>query len=486
MNNSRAKKMLKDVALFSVASFGPKLLSFFLVPLYTTVLSTEEYGIFDLLNTVYSLMLPVFMLDISDAILIYTVEMKNDTLHKVSPLAYGTKILGMSSALLSGAAIIIAAFSNRKTIYIYIVYVVAQYIVNALYNNLLAYLRGIDDVITVVVASIIHSLVTLLSNVIFIVGTKWGIYGLLIASLLGGIVADAFISLKINLIPELKRTEKLSKNERKAMLKYSIPLIFTGLAWWVNSSSDRLFISAFIGVGLNGIYAVANKIPTILSACHSIIYQAMQLSVFKESKAEDKSEYYLRLYRIYAFLMTFACSILISLDKLIARFLFKGDFYIAWKFSPALLISIAIYSIAGYMTTIYAAGKKTSLIATSTVCGAVVNTILNAVLIPKFELFGAVIATAIGYFSIWGIMMWNAREIMNTKSECIRSVFGFVILACQWIALIWIDKFIYIQFFFMTIIVILYFSTINELYLITINLIRELILEIRKGKNEPT
>ena len=483
MNNSRSKKLLKDVALFSVASFGPKLLSFFLVPLYTTVLSTEAYGTFDLLNTVYSLMLPVFMLDISDAILIYTVEMKNDALHRASPLAYGTKILEMSSLLLSGVAIIlIAVFSGRENILIYSIYVIAQYTVNALYNNLLAYLRGIDDVITVVVASIIHSLVTLLSNVVFIVVTKWGMYGLLIASLLGGIVADAFISLKINLILELKRAEEFSKTEKKAMLKYSIPLIFTGLAWWVNSSSDRLFISAFVGVGLNGIYAVANKIPTILSACHSIIYQAMQLSVFKESNAEDKSEYYLRLYRIYAFLMTLACSILIFLDKLIAGFLFKGDFYIAWKFSPALLISIAIYSIAGYMTTIYAAGKKTSLIATSTVCGAVVNTILNAVLIPKFELYGAVIATAVGYFSIWGIMMWNAKKLMNAKGEIVRSVIGFATLVFQWITLLCMDNSVCVQLFLMAMVVIIYFSTVNELYLIIINLIKELILKIRKGE----
>ena len=180
--------------------------------------------------------------------------------------------------------------------------------------------------------------------------------------------------------------------------------------------------------------------------------------------------------------MTLACSVLIFLDKLIAGFLFKGDFYIAWKFSPALLISIAIYSIAGYMTTIYAAGKKTSLIATSTVCGAVVNTILNAVLIPKFELYGAVIATAVGYFSIWGIMMWNAKKLMNAKGEIVRSVIGFATLVFQWITLLCMDNSVCVQLFLMAMVVIIYFSTVNELYLIIINLIKELILKIRKGE----
>lgn len=100
------------------------------------------------------------------------------------------------------------------------------------------------------------------------------------------------------------------------------------------------------------------KIPTILSACHNVIYQAMQLSVFNEINAEDKSMYFKRLYKTYSFLMTFVCSILILLDKVIAKFLFRGDFYVAWKYSPALLISMLFIQLPGIYYDNSGCGKR--------------------------------------------------------------------------------------------------------------------------------
>ena len=64
MSNKRSKRLLKDIILFAIASFGPKLLSFFLVPLYTSCLTPEIYGISDLLATITSLLLPILMVDI--------------------------------------------------------------------------------------------------------------------------------------------------------------------------------------------------------------------------------------------------------------------------------------------------------------------------------------------------------------------------------------------------------------------------------------
>ena len=480
MENKRSKRMLKDVFLFAIASFGPKMLGFFLVPLYTSVLSTEAYGMSDLLNTVYSLILPIFMLDISDAILIYTVENKNNKPKLAAPLAYGMNILCKSSLILCvlGCGVVIC-FSNKDNhIIVYVLYVIFQYIINAIYYNLLAYLRGTDDVLSVVTASILYSLSTLIANVVLIVGFQWGLNGLLLSSLVGGIVADLFIAFKIKLASILKSTLKPTTEEKKAMLSYSIPLIFTGLAWWANSSSDRLFISVFVGVGTNGIYAVANKIPTILSACHNVIYQAMQLSVFNEINAEDKSMYFKRLYKTYSFLMTFVCSILILLDKVIAKFLFRGDFYVAWKYSPALLISIAIYSIAGYITTILAAEKETKVIAKSTVLGAVINTFFNFILIPRFQLFGAVIATAIGYFFIWLVMILYSRKNVKTDLGLMQSLAGFFILVLQWIFLLVLENSYLLQGMLSLIIVIIYLSTARDLFFI----LKRLVVEMKRTR----
>ncbi|MGN9136116.1 oligosaccharide flippase family protein [Clostridium sp. HCP1S3_B4] len=478
MSNKRSKRLLKDIILFAIASFGPKLLSFFLVPLYTSCLTPEIYGISDLLATITSLLLPILMVDISDAIILYTIEGKNEE-SKNQPLKFGTEILLVSSFGLGLILLGISALSYNNLRFIsYLVYIFLSYFTFALYNNLLAYLRGQDKVNSVVIAGILNSLVSLLSNVILILYFNMGLYGILISSVLGTFVANIYIVFKINFFTILKNTNNLNKADKIKMISYSVPLIFTGLAWWVNSSSDRLFISAFASVSINGIYAIANKIPTILSACHSIVYQAMQLSVFKEIHSDDKDEYLKSLYSIYSFIMQSICSILIFFDKVLAKILFKEDFYIAWKYSPALLISIVFFSIAGYLTTIYAAEKETKLIAKATIIGAIVNCVLNILFIPKFKLFGAVIATVIGYFLIWLIMALGAKKIINVDLPLKDNIVCGLLLIFQWVSLLILDNSYLIQF----IIIVLFFMLNRKTIIKIFNIANRMIFNKIKKK----
>lgn len=437
---NRSKKMMKDILLFAMASFGPKLLSFFLVPLYTSCLSTEAYGTADLLNTIYSLILPILMLDISDAIIIKTMDWRGNKDKSGSALKYGFSIYSISAIFLAVVLLIVSLLSSVNNILIYCLYIFLQYSISAIYNNLLAYLRGIDKVSTIVTASIIQSIFTIVLNILLILQFQLGLVGLLIASIIGGFVADIYIALNIKLANIFKISIVLNSEEKKSMLAYSIPLIFTGIAWWINNSSDRLFISMYAGVSFNGIYAVANKIPTILNACHSIVYQAMQLSVFSERKSTDKKTYYQKLYNIYNFLMTIICCILITANKLLAHLLFKGNFFEAWKFSPALLISVVLYSVSGFLTTLYAAENETKLIAKATLIGAFINSILNIILIPHMQLYGAVIATLVGYFVIWLVMIMSSKRMLGINLRYLNSLCGYSILVLQWLVCLTINN----------------------------------------------
>ena len=48
---SKGKKLFKDFGVILLGSFGSKILSFLMIPLYTSILSTSDYGIIDLINT---------------------------------------------------------------------------------------------------------------------------------------------------------------------------------------------------------------------------------------------------------------------------------------------------------------------------------------------------------------------------------------------------------------------------------------------------
>ena len=78
MKNKKYKYLGKNTLIFTISSFGTKFLSFFLVPPYTNVLTTKEYGIIDIINTSGILMTYIFTLNISDAVLRFAIEQKNE------------------------------------------------------------------------------------------------------------------------------------------------------------------------------------------------------------------------------------------------------------------------------------------------------------------------------------------------------------------------------------------------------------------------
>ena len=70
----REKSLVKNTIILSIGNLFTKLITFFLLPLYTAILSTEEYGIVDLLNTLVSLLLPIVTFQIEQAVFRYLIE----------------------------------------------------------------------------------------------------------------------------------------------------------------------------------------------------------------------------------------------------------------------------------------------------------------------------------------------------------------------------------------------------------------------------
>lgn len=428
MSQKREKMLIKNIMLFAIGSFGPKMLSFFLVPLYTSYLTTEMYGMADMITTIVSLITPILTLDISDAITRFTVD--NPTSNE--PFAFGMCIYVKSCIVASIIGILICLIKRDKILLICVIFVVMIYLLSAFYFNLLAYLRGTNQVSIIVLAGVINTFVTIILNIVLIVRFKLGMVGYLLAIVGGYVTCNCYICIQIGIVKKLY-VKNVDDKLRREMVKYSFPLIFSGIAWWVNGYLDRFFLSFFCGLAANGIYSVANKIPSILSACHSIIYQALQLNAYQEVNAKDSKIYFNKIYDVYNGIMVLVCSSLIMFDKVLAGFLFKGEFFSAWRYAPALLISVVLLSVAGYIETILSAERETKSLARSTFSGAIVNTVLNIVLIQKLQIYGAVIATMLGYFVVWLMRVLEVRKKFNYLFNIRKSILNYIFLTVQYL-----------------------------------------------------
>ena len=68
------KYLLKNIGLLTLSNFGTKILLFLLLPLYTSILTVEEYGLYDFINTTITLLIPVLTFNISEAVIRFLLE----------------------------------------------------------------------------------------------------------------------------------------------------------------------------------------------------------------------------------------------------------------------------------------------------------------------------------------------------------------------------------------------------------------------------
>lgn len=221
------------------------------------------------------------------------------------------------------------------------------------------------------------------------------------------------------------------KETQNEMIKYGIPLIFNGVAWWINTSLDRYFISAFLGNGQNGVYAVAMKVPTILSTCLTIFMQAWVLSAIREYDEEDTDGFFGITYSTLNALLVFISSGLILINVPLSKVLFAKDFFEAWKCTSVLLVSGIFSGMSSFVGSVFSAVKDNRIYAISTVVAAVINTILNVIMIPVWGIQGAAVATAVSFFVIFLIRMYCVKKYIKWKLNTWNDILAYIILIIQ-------------------------------------------------------
>ncbi len=262
--NSRYKKLMSNSLVFAIGNLGSKLISFLLVPLYTYVLTTSQYGTVDVLTTTVSVFLPVSSLSIFDAVFRFIMD-KNE--NKKSVFTNGLLVTLYSTVLMIIAYPILLFFKVPLALPFLIIL-----FLNILFSIFQNFTRGIGFVKIFALAGIVSAVTLGLSNILFLVIFKLGISGYLFSIIFSLLCSIIFISLSTRIwrFIDLKYA---SFKEIKKFLKYSIPLIPNSLSWWLTNDASRFFILFFVGVSGNGLFAVSNKIPTILSVFLAFLHK---------------------------------------------------------------------------------------------------------------------------------------------------------------------------------------------------------------------
>lgn len=422
---SQYTKLGKNVALITLGNFASKIMSFFLIPLYTAVLTTAEYGTADLMTTTINLLSPFFTLLISESVMRFALEQGKDK-KQVFTIGLLMTIIGFGIMLLCTPLIFIS-----KNIGPYINYFILYYLVTTLHLLISQFVKGIEKVAVYSLSGVLQTFCFILCNIIFLLGIKIGVTGYLLALIISNAFAVIFLWIGAGLSGYLVSIRKLNKPLMKEMLNYSIPMIPNSLSWWISNSSDKYLLTFFCGVAVTGVYSVSQRIPSLFSTISTIFMGAWQISAIEDFGSEKSRKFYSNIYNQYSVFNILTVSALICGCRILAKILFSKDFYSGWEYVPILLFAYLFFALSSFLGTIYTSAKKTKMLFVSTIVAAIANIALNIVIIPVWNAQGAAIATFVSYFLVWLIRLIDTRKIIKLNLQMKKDIVSYLLVTGQ-------------------------------------------------------
>lgn len=424
--NTKVKELLSNTLLFTVANLGSKLMVFLMVPLYTAVLSTAEYGIADMVQTTATMLIPILTAMIAEGVLRFCF-LKEYSSNEVFSIGIRMTLFGAFLGTLLCICFLYIPFF--KALGLYVLFIPVLFLSNSMVNLFHKYSRGIGNVKASATAGLISTLIVILLNLCFLLVLKIGVLGYLMAYALGDFIAVAYMAFKNNAVKAYTSTK--NQKLRKDMLKYSIPLVPNSLSWWALSSVNRYVMLAWLGVSAVGIYSATLRIPTILTVLCDIFAQAWLLSALKDYGSDESKRFIRSMHNKYFALLIILTAIIILLSCPLAMILLSGEFYQYWWVTPYLFISVFYGALVGFLGSIFSSERKNTMQFISTMIGTIVSFIVTILFLKEYGAVVVAISTMVGYYIIWLIRRVAVNKYINVGYGIFNSTFQGIILLLE-------------------------------------------------------
>jgi O-antigen/teichoic acid export membrane protein len=405
------KKLAGNTLIFAIGSFSSKLLVFFLTFLYTWLLPPGDYGEADLITQAANLISPIAMLAVNEAVIRFVMD------KTVSRKAVFTA--GLATTL-GGAAILMACLPLVGLMPIlspHLPLIFAFVLSNNLRSLCAAFCRGSGYVRLYAVDGVIATITTVFFNILFLAVFKMGFTGLVAGTVAANMLSVAFYFVTARL-HRFMAPRMLRRDVFRSMYRYCVPLIPTTLFWWITNVSDRYLIELYLGRELTGLYALASKIPALLTLASAIFYQAWLLSAVSEfDQPEEHGRFYSRVTQTYFSLIFLAGAglMLITRPVMFLLSLTNAAYASAYTYVPFLILSEVFSTFVTFFGAFYAAAKKNLMVPVTIFIGAAVNIVLNIWLIPTHGPQGAAFATFVSYLLVFLVRLVDVRRFVQLK-----------------------------------------------------------------------
>lgn len=424
---NREKTLLKNTAIITIGKLCTQAITFFLLPLYTSILSTEEYGTVDLLNTLVSLLLPVVTFQVEQAVFRKLIDNRDKERNKKSIISTALISVVIQCGIYLCIFLSIAPFVNNEYKYFLATNVIA-YIFASLTQQIA---RGLGENLKYAIGSFLSALSTILFNILFLVVFKFGANGMLLANMLGQICCTLYYVISLKLYKYISY-RAFKKKLIKRLWSYSLPLVPNAISWWVFSGSNRVIISSILGVAKNGIFSAANKFSSVYITMYNIFNISWTETVALHIKDIDAKEFLEKtINEMLRFFVALAVGI-IACMPIVYPIMINENYSEGYNQVPIMMIGSIFNVLVGLISAIYVAKKNTKAIASTSIISAVINILVAISLINFIDLYAASIASLVAYCTMSIYRLYDIKkkyfEIKIDKSFIISTILVLAVL----------------------------------------------------------
>lgn len=449
---TKQTELVKNTAIIAFGKICTQLISFLLLPLYTSILSTSEYGTVDLVLTYSSLLLPIITLALEQSVFRYLIDVRDDNEESskyISVCVLSTAVILAIFLLIIG--IIYLFIRNSLLIYFSLVLIASAY--GSLFLQIC---RGLGDNLGYSIAGVITAVTQISFNILLLVALNFGAPGMMIASALGNSACVIFILFRCKLYKYI-RFSSFDSSVFKQMIHYSAPLIPNQLGWWILNASDKVIVQFFLGVASNGLIAVANKFPNVYQQFNAVFNISWTESAAIHINDEDAAEYFTKTINTSTTLFICLCTGIIVCMPFVFPIMVNSQYNDAFGLIPIYMIASFFNVLVSLYGVIYVAYKDTVEIMKTAIFAAIINIITHLALIKFVGIYAAALSTmfGFGFMSIYryfhsrryivvklskkviitGIVMFTVSFISCYSNNKIINVLGFLFIAVLSIAL---------------------------------------------------
>lgn len=416
-----------------------KLLLILFLPIFTRFLVPEEFAIYANLMIFFSVASMIYLLGIQQSIFSYFYNIKTDQYQFT--LISSVYILLILVGLLFSTLIIIfrselAYISIRSNTYQHLfIYLAVILFFNTIYGITLSFLHIMEKSRSYAIISALQNIIVLLLVITYSLNSRFSVDHYFIFLAIASVIASLVGGCRIYKI--IKKMQ-ISPNEKKyfsvkiisPMLKFGIVMIPGTISMLILQTSDRYMLTYLSANTMHdvGIYSAGYRIGMImhfLVTLISLVYLPYAMKIAKEPHAQSINK---NMFKYYIIFGSFYGAFIIMYSQEIFQFIIDLNYLSSYKIVFAGVISSFLYGIFNIVNINYYAKKRAGNITLAVLIGAILNIVLNFILIPKYGIFGAGIASIIAYLFIVIFNYSVAVYLYKIKYNISLVFFGLLVL----------------------------------------------------------